>query len=249
MNRLPRPETLPPEELLGPLPGPATAEVRAVAIATLNGAAALGGNTQAMGNATDSVFFHAVRAWSDVILVGAGTVREENYGGVILSEDQRQDRLNIGQDVLPQIAVLTRSLSLNPAARFFTEATSTPLLLVPHATFADPALASQKQALLAAGAEIIDCGDGGMRTVLETLRFHGFKRVDLEGGPRAFAEMFAEDLIDVFHLTIEPRLHAPIEHQLLNVSEGMPTFTRDLHLEHVGVTADGTLFLRYRRPH
>lgn len=247
MNHLPRPVTLPSEELLGSLPGPATAEVRAVAISTLNGAAALGGNTQSMGNSTDSALFHSVRAWSDVILVGAGTVRDENYGGVILNEDQKQDRINIGQDELPQIAVLTRSLSLNPAARFFREATSTPLLLVPHSTFANPALASQKQSLLAAGAEIIDCGDGSMRTVLETLRFHGFRRVDLEGGPLAFGEMFAEDLIDVFHLTIEPRLHAPVEHQLLKLAEDIPPFTRDLHLEHAGVTADGTLFLRYRR--
>ncbi|MGP6173032.1 pyrimidine reductase family protein [Corynebacterium sp. A21] len=249
MNSLPRPRSLPTEELLGPLRGTAELEVRAVAIATLNGTAAVAGNTQSMGNATDTALFQAVRRWSDVVLVGAGTVRDENYGGVILDQEQQEERLINGQDAVPPIAVLTRSLSLNPAMRLFTEASSTPLLMVPHTTFVHPGLAAQKAALIEAGAEIIDCGDASMRTVLDTLRFRGFKRIDLEGGPRAFAEVFAEDLIDVFHLTIEPRLHAPIERPLLDVPEGSTSFTRDLSLEHIDATDDGTLFLRYRRHH
>lgn len=249
MNSLPRPKSLPTKELLGPLRSTAEPEVRAVAISTLNGTAALAGTTQSMGNATDSALFQAVRRWSDVVLVGAGTVRDENYGGVILDQAQQEDRLINGQDAVPPIAVLTRNLSLNPAMRFFSEATATPLLMVPHSTFSNPALAAEKAALIGAGAEIIDCGNGSMRTVLDTLRFRGFKRVDLEGGPRSFAEVFAEDLIDVFHLTIEPRLHAPMERPLLDLPEGSPSFTRDFSLEHIGATDDGTLFLRYRRLH
>lgn len=242
-----RPDRLPASELLGPLPDPSMRQVRAIAISTLTGSAAMDGNTQAMGNATDSELFQSARRWSDVVVVGAGTVRDENYGGVLVSADQQAERTARGQSPIPRIAVLSRTFALNPAMRFFTEATAPPLILAPHSAIEDPSLAPLRESLEQAGAEILDCADGSAAAIVETLHRNGFNRIDCEGGPLIFGEMFAADLIDVLHLTIEPLLTSHLERPLLDLPEDAGHFTRRLELSHVAATADGTVFLRYQR--
>lgn len=242
-----RPDTIPLSELLGPLPAPDVREVRAVAISSLSGSSVVGGNTQQMGNETDTELFLGARLWSDVVLVGAGTVREENYGGVVVPDAVRTEREARGQAPIPRMAILSQTFSLNPAMRVFTEATTPPLILAPHHAIIDPELTPLRVELEHAGAEIVDCGDGGADGIIETLHRHGFNRIDCEGGPTIFGEMFAAQLIDVFHLTIEPFLSSHIERALLDVPEPAVPFTRHLELAHTAVTSDSTLFLRYLR--
>lgn len=218
-----------------------------MAISTIGGSAAISGNTQAMGNETDTEFFQAVRRWSDVVLVGAGTVRDEDYGGVKLTEQQRSARVELGQASVPPIAVLSRTFSLNPAMRFFTEATAPPLILAPHDSCVDPKLRGVREELEGAGARILNCGDGHAGSIIRCLHDHGFNRIDLEGGPLAFGEMFAEDLVDIFHLTIDPILTSHIERPLLDLPDTAANFTRHFDLQGVAATADGALFLRYAR--
>lgn len=242
-----RPESIPAAELLGPLPDPDVREVRAVAISTIDGSAAISGNTQSMGNETDTELFQAARRWSDVILVGAGTVRDEDYGGVKVTAEQQSARVALGQSPVPPIAVLSRTFTLNPAMRFFTEATSPPLILAPHDSCVDPHLQGVREELEGVGARVLDCGDGSAQAIVNCLHDQGFNRIGLEGGPLVFGEMFAEDLVDVFHLTIDPILTSHLERPLLELPDTAASFTRHFTLEDVAATADGALFLRYGR--
>lgn len=91
--------------------------VRGNAVASLDGAATTGGTSGGLGGPGDRWLFAVLREVADVIVVGAGTAREENYGGVRMTAAQRQSRLLRGQPEVPPIALVTRSGQLRPTCR------------------------------------------------------------------------------------------------------------------------------------
>lgn len=66
------------------LPGTNDYWVRANFVASLDGAASLEGRSEPLSSPADKRVYRLLRALSDVILVGAGTVRVEGYGGTHL---------------------------------------------------------------------------------------------------------------------------------------------------------------------
>src|SRR5213082_3504845 len=92
--------------------------VRANFVASADGSVSLEGKSGTLGNAADREVFQLLRALSDVVLVGAGTARVENYGGA-REVDGR----------IPPIAVVSRSLDFDPAARLFTDTQVRPIIL------------------------------------------------------------------------------------------------------------------------
>ena len=66
--------------------------VRGNMIASLDGGATDDGKSGSLGGSGDRAMFLQLRQLADVILVGAGTVRTENYSGAQCSAAQRQDR-------------------------------------------------------------------------------------------------------------------------------------------------------------
>ena len=62
----------------------------------------------------DRAVFSQMRQAADVILVGAATVRIENYSGAQLPVAARQARQRRGQAEVPPIAIVTRSGFLDP---------------------------------------------------------------------------------------------------------------------------------------
>ena len=76
------------KDLLGPTsPTPEILSVRAICASTLNGSATIDGRSKALGNDLDGKLLNALRDWCDVVLVGAETVRSENYFGVQPTEN------------------------------------------------------------------------------------------------------------------------------------------------------------------
>ena len=68
-------------------------------VSSLDGAVAVEGRSGALGSPADKKVFGLLRELADVILVGAGTVRAENYGGARTSEALRVRRED-GPDIL-----------------------------------------------------------------------------------------------------------------------------------------------------
>lgn len=195
-------------------------EIRAVAITTLFGSFTDGGTSGALGNSTDSEVLLTVREWADVILVGSGTVKAEDYGPADTP-----------------MAVVSRSLDFDTEAKIFSGAP--PLILTPDASLRDPDLAERRRKLTEAGCTLSGTGDGSARTVVDKLRTLGFGRIVCEGGPSLYAALFEEQLIDVLHLTIDPRVNSERAGLDGDVSVTM-------ELEHL--TTDGSfVFARYRR--
>src|SRR5690349_20581821 len=86
--------------------------VRANMIFSADGAAAFAGRARPLSNAVDQQLLRILRGFADVVLVGAGTARAENYGPVRLSEERRAQRRAEGRSDTPPIAVVTRSGNL-----------------------------------------------------------------------------------------------------------------------------------------
>ena len=98
-------------------------------IASLDGGATDDGKAGGLAGPGDRALFALMRQRADVILVGAGTVRIENYSGAQFSPAQRQARQRRGQAEVPPIAVVTNSGEFDHDAKLFTRTEVPPLIL------------------------------------------------------------------------------------------------------------------------
>src|SRR5699024_9239488 len=88
----------------------------------------------ALGGETDRALMGILRALSDVVLVGAGTVRAEGYGGLSLTDTNLDLRRELGLSPLPRIAIVTRSAAIDPKSSVFEERAleERPIVLLPE---------------------------------------------------------------------------------------------------------------------
>src|SRR3954471_6070939 len=61
---------------------------RANMVAPIDGGTAVDGTTAGLGSAADQRLFAVLRDLADVLLVGAGTIRAEGYGGIRLDAER-----------------------------------------------------------------------------------------------------------------------------------------------------------------
>ena len=88
-------------------------------VATLDGSiSGADGRSGSINTASDQHVFGLHRALADVILVGAQTVRTEGYRAVDLADWQREIRSRQGLRPFPTLAVVSRSLDLDPAMAY-----------------------------------------------------------------------------------------------------------------------------------
>ncbi|MDX6285336.1 MAG: hypothetical protein QOG53_821 [Frankiales bacterium] len=174
--------------------------VRANMVSSADGAATLEGRSGGLSSAADKALFLALRTLADVILVGASTVRLENYGPAKPQPDVQERRKARGLDPIPPIAVVTASLDLDPAARFFAEAVVRPIVITMED--ADPV----RRAALGEVAEVLTVGVGrvDLAAAIHRLADRGWTRVLSEGGPALLGELVAAHRLDELALTIAP---------------------------------------------
>jgi riboflavin biosynthesis pyrimidine reductase len=216
-----------------------TSYVRANFVSSVDGAAEVGGRSGPLGGAADRRVFQLLRWLSDVVLVGAGTARHENYGPVIVPPERRARRQAAGLAAVPPIAVVTATAGLDPGARLF-DAEVRPIVLTCDAA------PSAKRRALAAVAEVVLCGDTTVdpAAALAALAERGMTRVLTEGGPLLHAQLAGAGLLDELCLTVAPILAGPGR---MGIVEG-PPWPEPATMRLVQVLAeDGNLFLRYQR--
>ncbi|MDQ2627380.1 MAG: dihydrofolate reductase family protein, partial [Actinomycetota bacterium] len=111
--------------------------LRANFIGSIDGGATMDGRSGGLGSPGDRALFMLLRALADVVLVGAGTVRVENYGGARLNVTERLRRRDRGQSEVPGLAIVSRSGQLDRDSRVFTD-TELPPLVLTSASAAEP---------------------------------------------------------------------------------------------------------------
>ena len=195
--------------------------------ASADGAVTVDGRSRELSSDADREVFHLLRAMADVVLVGAGTVRAENYGGA-----------REGDRSIPPVAVVTRSLDLDPASRLFTDTRVPPIVLTCESAPAE------RRERLASIADVVVAGEQDVdpTTALAALAERGLDQVICEGGPHLFGWLLAAQAVDELCLTIAPLIAGGTAGRIVSGLDSQ--LTDPLTLLQV-LEDDGHLFLRY----
>lgn len=206
--------------------------VRTNFVSSLDGAAtAADGRSGGLGGETDTQVFAMLRSLADIIVVGAGTARDEGYADF---EVDAGLRTRLGLSRIPAMVLVSRRLDI-PAALII------PGNVVVTSADADPA----QVAALRETVEVIAEGQGTVDwvAVLAAFADRGWTRILCEGGPSLHGELVELDLVDELCLTIAPTLTAG---GAPRIAHGPDTVDRSMTLGHA-IEADGGLLTRWVR--
>jgi 5-amino-6-(5-phosphoribosylamino)uracil reductase len=128
-----------------------------------------------------------VRAGCDAILVGAGTVRNDNPRLRVRSAARQAARQARGLAPTPLRIVLSTSGRLDPGAAVFGQGT---IVYVPR-----PGLGESLSEVVVAD---------GLPAVLEDLAARGVERLMVEGGAQVQTEFLTAGLVDELHVAVAP---------------------------------------------
>ncbi|MGW3416437.1 dihydrofolate reductase family protein [Streptomyces phaeochromogenes] len=141
-----------------------------------------------------------VRAESDAILVGAGTLRADNPRLLVNSAERRAARVAAGRPEYPLKVTVSGSGDLDPDANFW----STGGEKIVYTT--DDGAAKATEALRGLGVDVVSVGpDVDWRAVLTHLHdVRGVRRLMVEGGGRVHTQLLRQGLADELQLALAP---------------------------------------------
>ena len=207
-------------------------------VASIDGAVTHDGLSGGLSDAADKRHFELLRRVSDVVLVGAGTVRTEGYTAMRVSDESADWREANGRARHPVFAIVSASLSLDPASPIFTDAPVLPILFTTEAGRSRIALFDGLADVVIAGDTTVD-----VPAMVAALHERGLNTVLCEGGPQLFESLLVADAVDELFLTVAPTLEAGPERRL-----DFAALTSPRHLALGAVLGSGsTLLLRYAR--
>jgi riboflavin biosynthesis pyrimidine reductase len=211
--------------------------LRANFVTSADGAAYIDGRSAGLSSDGDMRVFGILRVLADVVLVGAGTARVEEYKPA--RRRPALAELRAGRPETATIALVTRTLGLNLLSPLFTETPPDARTIVITNEASDPELraaAAEVADVIVAGEEEVDLG-----AALDALRERGLGRVLCEGGPHLLGDLSAAGLLDELCLSLSPTLAGPGAQRII---AGTQADARPLTLTQV-LTEDGFLFFRY----
>lgn len=218
------------------LPGDAVApRVSLGMVTSVDGAVSIEGRSGQLGGAGDGAAFRALRSACDVVLVGAGTVRAEDYGPPSADPRRVERRRRLGLADRPVLAVVTRSGDLDPSARLFSDPSYRPLVLAP---------ASAETGHLTGVADVATVGadEVDLPEAVATAADRGGPRILCEGGPHLNGSLLDAGLVDEVFVTVAPSL---VGGRAQRLTAGAREQAVDLTLVSVLRVGD-ELLLRYR---
>lgn len=166
---------------------------------TVDGRATLGGRSGAIGSSTDTAMLMALRAAGDAVMVGAGTIRAENYGRVLPGAEARAGRERRGLPADPLTVVVSDSLELPWEAGLFTCGEGEVVIVT----------ASDREPPATSTPVEVDRHPGGVDLTVALGRLR--ERRDIrgllcEGGPTLHGGLLAGGLVDELFITLGPKL-------------------------------------------
>ena len=180
-------------------PGP---HLRLNFVTSPDGAATVAGLSAGLQTPGDNRVFGLLRDLADVVLVGAGTIRDEGYGALRPGAERRARRVELGRAEVPVMAMVSNRLDLDPAADLFTRAPVRPVVIT-HANAERARLDALGEVadVLVAGEQAVD-----LAAALAGLAERGIPRILCEGGPTLFGALLAAGCVHQLCLSITPRL-------------------------------------------
>jgi 5-amino-6-(5-phosphoribosylamino)uracil reductase len=199
------------------------------------------GDRLILSNEADLDRVDEVRAGSDAILVGAGTIRRDNPALLVRSKLRRNRRIAGGLPPSPARVTLTVSGDLDASARFFTAGEGARLVYVPAG---ERDRVGERLGGLA-GVQVVGGGEHrvGLPAVLADLAARGVRRLMVEGGGGVLAQFLAEGLADELDLVVAPLFVGdPAAPRIAGLPAGNPRHR--MHLAEVRLIGDVVL-MRY----
>jgi len=195
------------------------------------------GRSGSVNTVADHVVFGVLRGLSDVVVIGAGTARDEGYGP--LSVDRRWLAARAAEGLaneLPLVVVSDRG-HVPPQ---LVGARDGSVLLATH--FGADGLDSTTQAL--GKDHVLVCGEFHVEPerLMDQLAERGWRRVLTEGGPRLFGSFLEAGVVDELCLSVTPRILAGSGPRIAATAGRDDAFVPRLLVEE-----DGTLMGRWLR--
>lgn len=233
MNELVPGPDLDDETLIGHYARPPRPTLRVSFVSSADGAMEIDGLSTALSGPDDKRVFGVLRMLADAVLVGAGTLRRENYRPIRLSPPRIEWRRAHGLPDVPTLVTVSRSLDLDPAMPALADAPVRPIVLTPSGTHRPDLLRV---------ADVVRLDD---QDLLAAVRARGLDHVLCEGGPQLFGTLLAADAVDELCLTVAPVLAGA---GASRISAGPVSLLRDMRPAHV-LRGGDHLMVRYVRRH
>ncbi|PPF44511.1 hypothetical protein C5B85_10240 [Pseudoclavibacter sp. AY1F1] len=232
------------EQLLAHYAYPANGAFRLNFVASVDGAAMGGdGRSGSLGTAADHRVFELLRRLADLVLVGAGTLRDEGYVGLRVSEASVAWREARGRPAHPTLGIVSSRLALDPKHEMFADAPVPPIVVTPVSDPDRLAPFREVATVLTVPEHPERPGTLDVTELRAMLHDLGHSEVLCEGGPSLFGEINAQGAFDELCLTLSPALVGGFGGRITH-SETLAQ--HPLALSGV-LECDDTLLLHYRR--
>jgi len=195
----------------------------------IDGSATLNGRAGDLSDATDQLLFGFLRTLVDAVLVGARTVRVEQYGPVTNESESGESTMP------PRMVIVTASGDLDFDSTLFAASDIAPLILTTtEIRDATAQRAGSRAEVIAVGEHSVD-----IPAALRVLRHNGIERLLTEGGPTTLSELVRADSVDELCMTIAPVVGSGQRRVFEDAPAG-----RTMRLAH-SVPHDDRIFCRY----
>jgi 2,5-diamino-6-(ribosylamino)-4(3H)-pyrimidinone 5'-phosphate reductase len=186
---------------------------------------------------TDFDRVDALRAESDAVMVGVGTVLADNPSLTVDSDQRRADRRGRGDPANPARVVVDSQVRTPPDAQVLDDEAETFLLVTENAPtdFVD--------GLHEAGATVIVAGDSrvDLPAALDELESHGIDQLMVEGGGEVIYSLFATQRVDRLSVFVGSMVIGGRDAPTLADGEGFTAGFPTLDLDTVERLDDGVL--------
>jgi riboflavin-specific deaminase-like protein len=203
-------------------------------ISTVDGRAALDGNSHGLGDEADLETLLELRTLADAVLIGTGTLRAEGYDRLVRDPARRERRVAAGLAEDPVAVLLSRRFDIPWDAGLF-QAPDQRVLIGTAAPGGVPDVP--------APVEVVELADPTPAALLAALRMRGVRSLLCEAGPTLHRALLAAGLVDELFLTVAPVLTGDPDEPSIVTGPRLPSLI-DLRL--LSAAQHGSeLFLRY----
>ncbi|HKT01329.1 MAG TPA: dihydrofolate reductase family protein [Rugosimonospora sp.] len=151
-----------------------------------------------LSNPADFDRVDQVRAESDAILIGAGTIRADNPRLLVNSAARRAARVAAGKPEYPLKVTISASGDLDPGAKFWHHGGA-------KLAYTTDTTVEKLRERLAGLADVVTLGPAvDFGRMLDDLGGRGVERLMVEGGSSIHTAFLSEGLADELHLAIAP---------------------------------------------
>lgn len=178
-----------------------------------------------------------LRAESDAVMVGVGTVLADDPSLTVKSPDRRAERETRGESPNPARVVADSRIRTPPDAAVLDDEAPSYLLVSEAAPgdFVDQ-MGEAGATVIAAGADRVD-----LRVALDHLAGEGIDQLMVEGGGEIIFSLFSAGLVDELSVYVAPSIVGGRDAPTLADGEGFTSDFPDLDLESVERLDDGVV--------